>query len=120
VHIEPKQCFIGAGIWHPDSSALAKIRQRIASSGDAWRKASTGKPFTDYFSLGGSSLARPPKGFAADAPNIEDLKRKDFIAVCQLPDSAAVGADFQKIVTDRFKRAKPLVKFLCGALELAY
>ena len=120
VHIEPGQCFLGAGIWHPDSGTLAKIRERIAEDGAAWRKAAHGKRFKDHLALGGSALMRPPKGYAADAPYIEDLKRKDFIASCPVPDSAVRSADFQQLVAGRFNRSKPLMSFLCDAIGLAF
>jgi len=120
VHVEPGGCFLGAGIWHPDSDALAKIRQRISDDGAAWRRAAGGKRFTDHLALSGSSLVRPPKGHAADAPNIKDLKRKDFIAICPVPDSAVQNADFTGLVADRFRRSKPLMAFLCRALELRF
>lgn len=120
VHIEPGECFLGAGIWHPDGDSLARIRERIAEDGPAWHRAAHGKRFTDCLSLAGSSLMRPPKGFAADTPYIEDLKRKDFIATCPLSDSAVRSADFSKLAADRFRRSKPLMAFLCDALELEF
>jgi len=120
VHVEPRACFLGAGIWHPDAVALEKIRARIAESPDRWRKASAGKRFTDRFALTGSSLVRPPKGYSADAPCIEDLKRKDFIGIAQVSDADVKSADFVKTAADHFRRAGPLMKFLCEALELRY
>ena len=31
LHLEPDNCFAAAGVWHPDSSALARIRMPIAA-----------------------------------------------------------------------------------------
>ena len=30
VHVDPEQVFVGAGMWHPDTQALAGIRERIS------------------------------------------------------------------------------------------
>lgn len=120
VHIEPGQCFIGAGIWHPEASALHKIRSRIVAEPAEWRRARDGKRFAEEFELSGDSLSRPPRGFAADAPELGDLKRKDFIAVGRLKDRDVIAADFAANATARLRHAKPLMAFLCAALELEF
>jgi len=38
VHLEPKGCFLGVGIWHPDAPALGNIRTAIAENSAAWLK----------------------------------------------------------------------------------
>lgn len=118
VHVEPGQCFVGAGIWHPESAQLQKIRQRIADNGAEWRRASRGKRFAEAFALGGSTLVRPPRGLDPDGPYIEDIKRKDFIAVARLSDREILATDFADALTARLRNAKPLMAFLCAALEL--
>lgn len=120
VHIEPGGSFLGAGIWHPDSTALARIRARIVEVPDAWRRATRSKRFADAYTLAGDSLMRPPKGYSTDAPWLDDLKRKDFIAICGLDDEAAVAPGFIDLVAERFGRGKALMSFLCEALELRF
>jgi uncharacterized protein (TIGR02453 family) len=39
LHIAPNECFAAIGLWHPESSALFKIRQAIADKSEAWRAA---------------------------------------------------------------------------------
>ncbi len=120
VHIEPGGCFLGAGIWHPDAEALACIRAEIAANAPAWRRAAHGKRFTDAFALSGSVLIRPPKGYRSDEPCIDDLKRKDFIGLARLSDSQVLAPDFPAAAARQFGRAKPLMAFLCGALDLRF
>jgi uncharacterized protein (TIGR02453 family) len=38
VHLEPAACFIGGGLWHPDSAALAKLRASIDERPARWRR----------------------------------------------------------------------------------
>lgn len=120
VHIEPGGCFVGAGIWHPDAEPLAAIRSRIAESPDEWRRAVAGKRFRDAFELGGDRLTRLPRGFSADAPHIEDIKRKDFIAIRPLGHADVIAADLPKQLQSSFTAAKPLMSFLCSALDLRF
>jgi uncharacterized protein (TIGR02453 family) len=120
VHIEPDGCFVGAGIWHPEAQPLFAIRTRIVEEPDLWRRAATNKPFLKEFELSGDQLARPPRGFAVDAPYIEDLKRKDFIAIANLEVDEILDPAFPQHLATRFKAAAPLMAFLCDALNLRY
>ena len=85
-----------------------------------WRRATSGKAFRSRYELGGERLVRPPRGFSADAEHIEDLKRKDFIAVCALADREVLAKDFAKQAYQQFAAAKPLMAFLCKALNLQF
>jgi uncharacterized protein (TIGR02453 family) len=118
VHLEPTECFLGVGIWHPDATALNLIRTSIAENGTAWLKASRDKKFASNFVFAGDSLSNPPRGYAKDHPQLEDLKRKDFIAIKHFPQSLALSPGFQSDVVRSFRSALPVMTFLCQALEL--
>ena len=119
VHIAPEGCFLGCGVWHPDAKALRAIRGHIRDHGERWQKAVGGRRFRAEFQLSGESLTRPPKGFEATHPWIEDLKRTDFVGVASLTAREVVAPDFSRIAARRLSAAKPLMAFLCEALELS-
>lgn len=120
LHIQPKNCFLGTGIWRPDSDALAAIRNSIAENPGKWKRARDSKRFVEHFRLGGDRLKRPPRGYVANHPFIEDLKRKDFIAVSEFPINRIRSAEFIDEVAARYATARPLMKFLCAALDLRF
>ncbi|HMB72867.1 MAG TPA: DUF2461 domain-containing protein [Gammaproteobacteria bacterium] len=120
VHVEPGQCFLGAGIWRPESGTLAAIRREIADRPAAWRRAVTARRFTEKFELSGEQLSRPPRGYSSDSPCIDDLRRKDFIALTPVPESFVRRRDLPKASSELFRRATALMRFLCGALDLDY
>ena len=120
VHIAPDECFVGAGLWHPEAEPLFKIREGILKNGDAWIKARDDKNFRKHFTLEGDSLANAPRGFAKDHPLVEDLKRKDFIALASLSKTEVTGKNFRALVAERFKQTELMMGFLCGALELRF
>ena len=120
LHLEPSGCFMGVGLWRPESKVAYAIRQRIDDDPAAWKKATRSKRFTDVYTLEGDSLIRPPKGYGDDHPLIEDLKRKDFIASCPINDKQVLAKDFSVLVAQRFRAAKPLMAFLCAALNLQF
>lgn len=120
LHLANDECFFGAGCWHPEPAALGHIRDRIAEKPERWFKARDDKKFRTHWMLAGDSLSRPPRGYAADHPAIDDLKRKDFIALAALSPEDAVGGDLVKLATARFAAAAPLMKFLCDAQGVSY
>lgn len=120
LHIEPGECFVGVGIWRPDSNALGKIRERIDEKPSQWIEAITSKKFKSQFETTGESLKRPPRGYDKDHPLINDLKRKDFIAITPISEQQLLSAKLFHTVIDRFNRADDYMRFLCQALELQY
>ncbi len=120
LHLQPGESYMGVGIWRPDTATAYAIRAAIDAEPAAWKRATRTKRFTEVFTLGGDSLARPPKGYAPDHPLIADLKRKDFIASVRLKQSDVTSDHFMDDVTDYCKRATLLVRFLCEAVGLEF
>ena len=120
VHIATDECFFAAGCWHPDSDALGQLRDRIAQKPEKWFSARNDKKFISQWELWGDSLTRPPRGYAADHPAIEDLKRKDFVAIAPLSIAEATGPGVVKLAGKRFTASVPFMKFLCEALTVPY
>ena len=119
-HIDPDSVFLGAGLWRPESAALARIRTAIVDDPKGWKRISGGGRFKQHLKLSGSSLKRPPRGFAADHPQIEDLKRKDFIAIKNLDHEMLFESTVVKEIETSFRAATPLMKFLCKAVGVTF
>ncbi len=121
LHLEPGNCFAGAGIWHPDNEVLHQIRQAIVADTTRWKKITTAKAMTRTFNgIEGDSLKRPPAGYSADHPFIEDLKRKDFFVLQPFTQKEVCDADFPKKLAACYKTAGPFVEFLTTAVSLPY
>jgi uncharacterized protein (TIGR02453 family) len=119
-HVDVDEVFLGAGTWHPEPDALASIRTRIAEQPKAWVKARDDAGFTKVWKLGGESLSRPPRGFDKEHAQIEDLKRKDHIAVCNFAHEDLYDPKIVDRVAERFAASKPYLKFLCAALDVPF
>jgi uncharacterized protein (TIGR02453 family) len=117
LHLAPGEVFAGAGIWHPDATALTAIREAIVADPDGWRDATR---LGEGLELRGETLKRVPSGFDKEHPHVEDLKRKDYFAGVRLSEDAAIAPGF----LDHFMRvceaASPLMRFLCRALSVPY
>jgi uncharacterized protein (TIGR02453 family) len=120
LHLDPGEVFLGGGIWHPDKDTLIKIRAALVDHPDAWRKAVGGAAFRRRFSLDGDSYKRVPAGVDPEHPLIEDLMRKDFIALHDSSVQEVCAADFPKKFAATCKALTPLMKFLTEAVGLPF
>lgn len=120
LHIAPDDCFLGIGLWHPDTKTLGKIRQALGERSAAWLAARDNRDFRRHFTLAGDSLINPPRGFTKDHPLIEDLRRKDFIALAPLTPAQVITPALLPLMIERFHQAAPTMRFLCQALGLLF
>lgn len=120
VHLEPGGCFMGAGLWHPESAVAYCIRHHIDDHPESWIDATRAASFTDVFELGGESLKRQPKGFDPEHALMTDLKRKSFMCTSRLTQREVTSGGFMDLLADRFTLTAPLMKFLCEAVDVPF
>ncbi len=115
LHLEPGDCFVGVGIWRPDTATARQIRQSIAADPSAWKRA-VGAKFSAAYELGGESYKRPPADIDARHPLIADLSRKSFVGMAPLTQGSVTSAAFVGEFARMCRSGAPLVRFLCEAL----
>jgi len=119
VHLALDSCFLGAGLWRPERTALARIRHAIDERPEVWKKLWRRKAIAPW-SLGGEALKRPPRGFDPDHPLIDEIKRKDFIAICEVEHDQVLDPDFPRWAAGRFRGTRPFLGFLTEAVGLTF
>ncbi len=120
IHIASGECFLAAGVWRPDKACLGQIREAIVDRPERWRRARNGKKFLKYFQLDGDSLKSAPRGYDADHPLIEDLKRTDYVGVCDLSEPLVLDTGFPAHVAECFAASRPFMRFLCESLRVPF
>lgn len=120
VHLATDECFLGVGCWHPDPDVLGRIRDLVAAQPERWFAVRDDRKFSATWTLEGDRLARPPRGYAADHPAIEDLKRKDFIGLVPLARQETLGPGLVQRAAKQFAAAAPFMAFLCDAIGVQY
>jgi uncharacterized protein (TIGR02453 family) len=120
LHIDNSGCFLGAGIWHPEAKTLDKIRNFLTDNPATWQSLKQQPSFHEQFELSGESLKRVPKGFAPDHPLLEDLKRKDFIAIKSFDCTQINKPDFIDFVIKNFRITDEFMRYLCAAVKVQY
>ena len=122
VHISPDEIFFGGGIWSPPTPVLNKIRDAIVEKPDNWQAIHQASAFNQV--LGGlgdcESLKNSPRGYPADHPCIDDLKRKSLFAFASCTEAQVCAADFPDRVTDAFEALSPLMEFMVKALDVGW
>jgi uncharacterized protein (TIGR02453 family) len=120
LHLEPGSVFMACGTWHPDRETLHAIRSAIAARPSRWQAIVEEPAFRQRFRLGGEALKRPPAGFDRDHPLIEELKRKDFIAVADLSEPEVIAGGFLDRFVDLCSEAGGFMRFLCDSARVDY
>ncbi len=120
LHIAEDECFLGAGIWRAPSDALRSIREYMDENPDQWKRASRGKRFRDNYELYDDRLRSAPRGYAKDHPLIEDLRLKSFIGTRNLKKQLICSADLVPELQRSIRQARPIMGFLCEALNQPY
>jgi len=120
IHIHKDECLLGVGTWRPDGPTLHKIRDFMIDNPNSWKLLKQDKGLNEHFELTGERLKRPPRGFPPEHELVEDLKRKEFVAIHNFDLKVALRADFPDYVADKFTKGAQLVEWLCEACDYPY
>ncbi|CBA16253.1 DUF2461 domain-containing protein [Xanthomonas albilineans] len=121
IHLEPGESFVGAGLWHPEPETQRKVRQFIFDNPGSWKTAAHAPALRRRFELEESEvLVRPPRGFPAEFPFIDDLKHKNWVFWRHLDDAAMTGPKLRSQIVTDLRTLGPFVDYLCAALDLEF
>lgn len=112
LHIQPGKSMMGGGIWDPPPEILKMIRQEIDYNGAGLKKIINTKEFLKYFGkISGTKLARLPKGYEADNPNIEFLKFKQLYVERSFDDDLVLSKFLIPEILKTYKAALPFFTY---------
>ena len=121
LHLQPGDCFVGAGLWHPQPDTLRRVRQFLVDNPGSWKAAAHDRKFRKRFELDESErLVRTPRGFPAEFEFADDLRRKNFVAVRSIDDEAMTGPRLLKTLQADLAGLAPFTDYLCAALDLEF
>lgn len=112
--------WLRAGRFSPTPAELAAIRQEIHYNADEFHRRLADPELRRYFPRGldmeASQLTRPPRGYAANDPDIAFIKLKSFGINSYFSDAEVLAPGFLDEVLARIMAARPWVSFLNDAL----
>ena len=105
--------WIGGGMYAPETSQLAAVREHIAANHKRLRAIVESPGFKKAVgALDGAKLQRVPRGFDKDHPAAEYLRHRQFLAAKEFPAAFASDPKFYAGLLGVFKQVAPLVRFL--------
>lgn len=119
LHIEPGNCFMGGGIYRPPTRVLNRVRDAIVDKPGVW----TGVRNTveaNGLGLGGEQLRTRPRGYDPHHRHIDDLRRTSVVFTRTFTEEDACEGDFLDTYLGWCEDAKPLLAFVCRALDVPW
>jgi uncharacterized protein (TIGR02453 family) len=117
IHIAPGDSFIAAGFWNPDKEDLFRIRKEMEMDADEFRKLLKDPQFVKAWGgLTGEEVKTAPKGFSKEHSNIDLIKKKQYLFIKKLDDSAILASDFQTEVIQHFNALRPIFNYFSNVL----
>jgi uncharacterized protein (TIGR02453 family) len=115
VHLQPGECFVGGGMWHPTPARLAAWRAQVLADRAGVHAVIDAPAFVASLgAISGDALKRAPSGFAVDDPDIELLKLKEVTFGRRISDDEACAPDLPATIAAIFQPAVPLLGLLAG------
>lgn len=117
LHIEPGNSFLAAGFWNPEKDDLFRIRKEMELDAHPMRKILASESFRKFFNvLEGEELKTAPKGFEKEHPDIDLIRKKQFIVTRKFTDKEVVSKDFPEKVNSAFMAVRPWFDYMSEVL----
>jgi len=104
----------GAGEYSPPKNRVLAIRQQIVADSKGFAQMLKHKSIQSVYDglLYEDALVRPPKGFDPDDKHIDEIKLKSYFVRAEKSTKKIKPAELPALLTENFKAAWPLVKWL--------
>ncbi|WP_136465144.1 DUF2461 domain-containing protein [Flagellimonas onchidii] len=117
LHLKPGDSFAAVGFWEPNKEDLFRIRKELEMDAGEFRKVINDKSFKQVWGdLVGEGVKTAPKGFDKEHPDIDLIRKKQFIFVRKFSDKQVHSADFIKEVDKSFKAVRPYFDLMSDVL----
>ncbi len=117
IHIKPGDSFIATGFWEPNKEDLLRIRKELELDASEFREVIGNKKLKNVWGgVVGDEVKTAPKGFNKEHPDIDLIKKKQYIFVRKFSDKEVLSKEFAKVVDDSFKAIRPYFDLMSDVL----
>lgn len=117
LHLSPSESFLACGFWGPEPADLLRIRKELEVSADEFRQIiNTSKLKTTWGKLKGDELKTAPKNFDKNHPNIDLIRKKQYLFMIQFSDKEVLDKGFGNRVNKALKDIRPFVDYMSEVL----
>jgi uncharacterized protein (TIGR02453 family) len=115
--LEHDNFLIGGGFWGPNPKDLKRIREEIDFNDEAFRSIFNQKKFKETFGeLVGEEVKTSPKGYSIDNPNIDLLRKKQFILSKSFTIKEVLDKNYHQKVDDTYKQMREFFDLMSEVL----
>ena len=113
IRIKPGGSFIGAGFWEPNKADILRIRKEFELDASEIRDIVNDESFRAVWGeMQGETLKTAPMGFSKDHPDIDLIKRKQFIFLRNFSDEEVMADDFIDVIDRSFQKIRPYFNYM--------
>jgi uncharacterized protein (TIGR02453 family) len=113
LEVSPGKSFVGGGFWSPSAHDLKRIREEFAADSKTIKTIVNNKTFLKYFgAIKGDELKTSPRGFDASTPNIELIRKKQFLLLRYFKDDEVTKANFKDEAVKTFLAMRPFLDYM--------
>ena len=117
VHIKPGDSFLAVGFWDPNKEDLLRLRKEIEMDASELRTILNDSELQKVWGdLTGEEVKTAPKGFSKEHPDIDLIKKKQFLFIRKLSSSEVFSSDFESLITDSFRAIRPFFDYCSSVL----
>ena len=117
MHISPKNSFIACGFWAPNPKDLKRIRQELLYDAEALREIIAQKEiYSTWGSLQGNELKTAPRNFDKNHPDIDLIRKKQFVFKISFSENEVCNKDFISKVEEAFLLIRPFFDYMTEIL----
>ena len=117
LHLEPDNSFLGVGFWAPNPKDLFRIRKELEFDADELKTLMADTTFKKYWGkLSGDEVKTAPKSFSKEHPNIDLIKKKQYVFVKNFSDKEVLSPVFIKEIDTHFQKIRPFFDYMSNIL----
>ena len=118
LEVTPGGSFLAAGFWQPNKEDLFRIRKEFEMDSsiieDILNTTNIKKVFGGFYTR--NSLKVAPTGFDKNHPNIELIRKKDFIFLRRFTNKEMLSKNFYTTVINSFTAVRPFFNYMSDVL----
>ena len=108
---------IGVGFWGPSKEDLLRIRKEFEIDATEIRAILSDKHFIKTWgNFVGDEVKSAPRNFDKTHPNIDLIKKKQYIFIKQFSDTEVLSSNFSNQVNDAFHSIRPFLDYMSTVL----
>ena len=117
LHIENGASFVGGGFWEPNNEDLLRFRKELELDASDLREIIADATFKKMFgTLEGEELKTAPKNFDKTHPNIDLIRKKQYLLTRKFSNKEVMSPNFKEEVIATFGAMRPFFNYMSDVL----